>query len=111
MTAQLPHQAIGGAMPIVAPANMLILVMAYVVPLIILVVLGIWGFRLGSQGSSGNSGGGGPKRPEPTPSPPGGRESGDERGLSSLTVGSPFELPGQEEQAQQRERELVGPRP
>jgi len=109
MTAVLPHQAIGG--PPLVPANLLIILGAYLAPIVILVVFGIWGFRLGSKNSGGNSGGGGgPKGPEPTPPPSGGGKSGDWRVLQSLTIGGFLDLPGQGEQAQERERELVGPR-
>jgi hypothetical protein len=109
MTAVLPHQAIGG--PLLVPGNLLIILVAYLAPIVILVVFGIWGFRLGSKDSGGNSGGGGgPKGPEPAPVPPGGGKSADERVLQSVTIGSFPELPGEQEQAQERERELVGPR-
>jgi hypothetical protein len=108
MTAVLPHQAIGG--PILVPANLLVVLAAYLAPLVILVIFGIWGFRLGSKDSGGNSGGGGPKRPEPTPPRPGGGKSADKRVLESLTIGSLVEPPGREKQAQEREHELVGPR-
>lgn len=109
MTAVLPHQAIGGVL--LVPANLPVLFAAYLVPIVILVVFGIWGFRLGSNDSGGNSGGGGgSKGPGPTPTPPGGGKASDRRVLESLTIGSLLESPGQEEQAQDRERELVGPR-
>jgi hypothetical protein len=108
MTAVLPHQAVGG--PLLIPASLPVVLAAYLIPLVILVVFGIWGFRLGSKHSGGSSGGGGPKRPEPTPTPPGGGKSGDKPVLESLTVGSLLELPGQDEQAREREHELVGPR-
>lgn len=109
MTALLPDQAIGG--PLLVPANLLIILAAYLAPLVVLVVFGIWGFRLGSRDSGGNSGGGGgPKEPEPTPPPSGGGKSGDKPVLQSLTMGSFLELPGEQEQAHERERELVGPR-
>jgi hypothetical protein len=109
MTAVLPHQAIGG--PILVQANLFVVFAAYLAPIVILVVFGIWGFRLGSKDSGGNSGGGGgPKRPDPTPTPPGGGKTSDRRILESLTIGGLLEPPGQEEQAQDRERELVGPR-
>lgn len=109
MTAVLPHQAIGG--PVLVPANLLVVFAAYLAPLVILVVFGIWGFRLGSKDSGGNSGGGGgPKRPEPTPTPPGGGKASDKRVLESLTIGGLLEPPGHEERTQERERELVGPR-
>jgi hypothetical protein len=109
MTAVLPHQAIGGVL--LVPGNLPILFAAYLVPVAILVVFGIWGFHLGSKDSGGNSGGGGgPKRPDPTPTPPGGGKSSDRRVMESLTIGSLLEPPGRQEQAQERERELVGPR-
>ena len=108
MTAVPLHQAIGG--PLLVPANMLVIFAAYLAPIVILVVFGIWGFRLGSKDSGGNSGGGGggSKGPEPKPMPPSGGKSGKKRAMPSLTIGSLVELPGQKEQAQ--ERELVGPR-
>jgi hypothetical protein len=109
MTAVLPHQAIGGVL--LVPGNLPVVFAAYLVPLVILVVFGIWGFRLGSNDSDGNSGGGGgSKGPGPTPTPPGGGKSSDRRVPESLTIGSLLEPPGREEQAQERERELVGPR-
>ena len=108
MTAVLPHQAIGG--PMIVPGNLFVVIAGYLIPVAVLVVFGIWGFRLGAKHSGGNSGGGGPKRPEPTPTPPGGGKSGDTRVLQNLTIGGLLEPAGQEEQAQERERELVGPR-
>lgn len=109
MTAVLPHQAIGGVL--LVPGNLPVVFAAYLVPILILVVFGIWGFRLGSNDSGGNSGGGGgPKGPEPTPTRPGGGKSSDKSVLESLTIGGLLEPPGREEQAQERERELVGPR-
>gem|GEM_PF-2366545 len=109
MTAVLPHQAIGGVL--LVPGNLPVVFAAYLVPILILVVFGIWGFRLGSNDSGGNSGGGGGSRgPGPTPTPPGGGKSSDKRVLESLTIGGLLESPGREEQAQERERELVGPR-
>lgn len=71
------HQAVGG--PGAVPGNLLVIVSGYLGMLVILVVFGIWGFRLGARGSSGNPGGGGPKRPGPVTPPPGGRELGGER--------------------------------
>lgn len=108
MNAVLPHQAIGG--PPLVPANLLLILAAHLVPIVVLVVFGIWGFRLGSKDLGGNSGGGGPKGPEPTPAPPEGGNSRDKRVLHSVTVGGLAELPDQQQQAQERERELVGPR-
>ena len=109
MTAVLPSQAIGG--PLLVPGNLFVILAAYLAPIVILVVFGIWGFRLGSKHSGGNSGGGGgPKRPEPTPPPSGGGKTGDKRVPQSLTIGSFLEPPVEQEQAQERERELVGPR-
>lgn len=109
MTAVLPHQAIGGVL--LVPGNLPIVFAAYLGPIVILVVFGIWGFRLGSKDSGGNSGGGGGSRgPGPTPPPPGGGKSSDKRVLESLTIGGLLEPPGREEQAQERRRELVGPR-
>ena len=109
MTAVLPHQAIGGVL--LVPGNLSVVFAAYLVPIVILVVFGIWGFRLGSYDSGGNSGGGGGSRgPEPTPTRPGGGKSSDKSVLESLTIGGLLEPPGREEQAQERERELVGPR-
>ena len=55
-------------------------IIGYLAGLIVLVVFGIWGFRLASNGShnSGGGHGGGPKSPEPGPAPPsGGRELAD----------------------------------
>jgi hypothetical protein len=109
MNAVLSHQAIGG--PLLVPASPFLVLAAYLAPLVILVVFGIWGFRLGSKYSGGSSGGGGgSKGPEPTPTPPTGGKTGDKPVLHSVTVRGLVELPGQEEQAQERERELVGPR-
>lgn len=99
--------AIGG--PVVVPGNLLVIVSGYLVILVILVVFGIWGFRLGSEGSGGNPPGGGPERPEPMSPPSGGRELGDERLPSDLDIGGVFELPGLAEQVPGPERELVAP--
>lgn len=99
-----PHLAIGG--PILAVGNPFIILSAYLIPVVILVVFGIWGFRLGAR-HPGGSGGGGQKRPKPTPPPTGGGRSHDERVLESLDVGSLLEQVGPQEQAQERERELV----
>src|ERR1700691_2939243 len=109
MTAVPPHQAIGGVL--LVPGNLPVVFAAYLVPIVILVVFGIWGFRLGSNDSGGNSGGGGGSRgPGPTPTPPGGGKSSDKRVRDSLTTGGRLDSPGREKQAQERERELVGPR-
>lgn len=109
MTAVSPPQAIGGL--VVVPGNIFVLLGAYLIPVVILVIFGIWGFRLGSKYPGGDSGGGGgPKRPEPRPTPPGGGKLSDKRVLEWVAIGSLPEAPGQEEQARDRERELVGPR-
>jgi hypothetical protein len=52
-------------------------VIGYLAGLIVLVVFGIWGFRLASKDNSGGNGGGGSKGPGASPAPP----SGD-RGLA-----------------------------
>jgi hypothetical protein len=105
----LVHQAIGA--PMVVSGNLFVLVSGSLCALVVLVVFGIWGFRLGSRGSGDNPGGGGPKRPEPMTPSPGGRELDDERLLSDLDVGSLFELPDPKEQVQENRRDLVAPGP
>lgn len=54
-------------------------IIGYFLGLVVLVVFGIWGFRLGSGGPHGGNRGGGSKRPhvEPPPSP-GGHEPTDD---------------------------------
>jgi hypothetical protein len=99
--------AIGG--PMVVPGNLLVIVSGYLGIVAILVVFGIWGFRLGSEGSGGKPPGGGPERPEPVSPPSGGRELGDERLPSDLDVSGIFGLPGGQEQGPEPERELVAP--
>jgi len=109
MTTVLLHQAIGG--PVLVPGNLLVIVLGYLGPVVILVVFGIWGFRLGSRGSRGDSGGGGPKRPDPMTPPPGGREPDDERLLADLEAIGLSELPDPEAPGHERAHDLVAPRP
>jgi hypothetical protein len=45
-------------------------VSGYLVTLAVLIVFGIWGFRLASQGNGGNGPGGGRGRPDVEPPPP-----------------------------------------
>lgn len=101
------HEAVGG--PAVVSGNLLVIVSGYLAILVVLVVFGIWGFRLGSSGSGGNPGGG-TKRPEPVTPPPGGRELDDQRAPSDLDVSRIFELPGLEERVQEPAHDLVAPR-
>lgn len=108
MIAVVPHQAVGGAVVVAGP---LLVIAGYLGMLLILVVFGIWGFRLGARGSSGNPGGGGPKRPQPGTPPPGGRDLRDKRLPSVLDVSGVFELPGLEEQVPERAHDLVAPGP
>jgi hypothetical protein len=55
-----------------AAPGLLVVIASFGIVLIVLVVGGIWGFRLGREGSGGGGGGSGrPPRREPTP--PGGR--------------------------------------
>jgi hypothetical protein len=107
MIAVVVHQAIGG--PVVVAGPLFVIASGYLGMLVILVVFGIWGFRLGARGSTGNPGGGGPKRPEPVTPPPGGRELREKRLPSVLDVSSVFELPGLEEQVPERAHDLVAP--
>jgi hypothetical protein len=104
----LVHQAIGA--PMVVSGNLFVLVSGNLIALVVLVVFGIWGFRLGSRGSGDNPGGG-PKRPEPMTPSPGGRELDDERPPADLDDGSLFEPPDLQEQVQQLRRDLVAPGP
>jgi hypothetical protein len=106
MIAVVLHEAIDG--PVVVAGPLLLIVLGYLPMLAILVVFGIWGFRLGASGSSDNPGGG-PKRPEPRPSPPGGRELGERSLPSVLDVSSSLEVPGLEEEMPERARDLVAP--
>jgi hypothetical protein len=108
VTGSVLHEALGAGF--VIPGNLLVLVSGYMAILATLVVFGIWGFRLGSQHSGGKPPGGGPKRPEPTPSPPGGRELADEQLPADLDVSRALEPVDPEELVQVPERELVGPR-
>ena len=109
MIALVSHEAVGG--PVVYAGNLLVIVLGYLIILAILVVFGIWGFRLGSKGSGGHPPGGGPKRPEPVPPPSGGRELDGERMPSDLDLSRGFEIPGAQEPAPEPERELVAPGP
>jgi len=109
MIAVVLHEAVGG--PVVVAGPLLVIASGYLGMLAILVVFGIWGFRLGARGSSGNPGGGGPKRPGPGTSPPGGRELREKRLPSVVDVSSVFELPGLEEEVPERAGDLVAPGP
>jgi hypothetical protein len=54
-------------------------IIGYFLGLVVLVVFGIWGFRLGSNGPHGGNRGGGSKRPHVQPPPPsGGHEVTDD---------------------------------
>ena len=101
------HEAVGG--PVLVSGPLLVIASGYLGMLAILVVFGIWGFRLGARGSGGNPGGGGPKRPEPGTSPRGGKELRGKRLPSVLDVSSTLELPGLEEQMPERAHDLVAP--
>jgi hypothetical protein len=77
LIAVVPHATAGTGFSVNTAIHPVILVAGYLAALIVLVVFGIWGFRLGSR-SSGNDGrNGGPDGPEPEP-PPGGREADEE---------------------------------
>jgi hypothetical protein len=95
------HEAIGG--PVVVAGPLLVIVSGYLGVLAILVVFGIWGFRLGARGSGGNPGGGGPEKPGPGTSPPGGRELHDKR------LPPVVEPPDLEKQGPERGHDLVAP--
>lgn len=107
MIALVSHEAIGG--PVVYAGNVLVILAGYLTTLAILVIFGIWGFRLGSKGSGGNPPGGGPKRPGPVSPPSGGRELDGGHLPSDLDLSKVFELPGGEEPVPEPERELVAP--
>jgi hypothetical protein len=109
MIALASPEAIGG--PVVYAGNLLVIVAGYLIILAILVVFGIWGFRLGSQGSGGHPPGGGPKRPEPVPPPSGGRGLDGDHWPSDLDLSRVFEPPGSAEHVPEPERELVAPGP
>lgn len=109
MIALVSHEAIGG--PVVYAGNLLAVVGGYLTSLVILVVFGIWGFRLGAKGPGGNPPGGGPKRPEPVSPPSGGRELDGGHLPSGPDLSKVFELPGWEEPVPEPERELVAPGP
>jgi hypothetical protein len=108
MIATASHQAIGG--PAVFAGNAFVILSCYLGIIIILVVFGIWGFRLGSRGPGGGPGGGEPRAPEPVTPPPGGRERGEQHAPARLDLSRAFELTGLEDQVQDRGRDLVGPR-
>ncbi len=75
----MPHVTAGTGFSVDAAVHPVIIVSGYLAALVVLIVFGIWGFRLGSR-SSGNDGRNrGPDEPdwEPPP-PPGGREADDE---------------------------------
>lgn len=101
MIAVAGHEAVGG--PVVVAGPLLVIASGYLGMLAILVVFGIWGFRLGARGSGGNPGGGGPKKPGPGTSPPGGRELRDKR------LPPVVEPPDLEEQVPERAHDLVAP--
>jgi hypothetical protein len=109
MIALVSHEAIGG--PVVYVGNLLAVVAGYLTSLAILVVFGIWGFRLGSKGPGGNPPGGGPKRPEPVSPPSGGRELDGGHLPTGPDLSRVFELPGLEDPVPEPERELVAPGP
>lgn len=109
MIAVVLREAIGG--PVVVRGPLLVIVSGYLGMLAILVVFGIWGFRLGAKGSSGNPGGGGPKRPGPGTSPPGGGELREKRLPSVVDVSNVLELPGLKEEVPERAGDLVAPGP
>ena len=81
-------QAVGPAV-VHGVAFPLFAVIGYLAGLIVLIVGGIWGFRIGSGGDGGN--GGGSKRPGVSPAPPsGGREpTGRDPADRNLADGEP----------------------
>jgi len=105
VTGSVVHEALG--IGLVIPGNLFVVVSGYLAILATLVIVAIWGFRLGSKHSGGNPPGG-PKRPEPTRTPPGGRDLTDE--CMPACVSCVFEPAGLEGPEQVLERELVGPR-
>jgi hypothetical protein len=82
-----PHQAAGSGSVARALAQVPWVVSGYLITLVVLIVFGIWGFRLASQDNGGNGRGGGRGRPEVEPPPaPGGRQADDQRDAADLDL-------------------------
>jgi hypothetical protein len=77
-----PHHAVPGA-----PWPLLGVIAGNLATLITILILGIWGFRLGSRHQGGNGpGGGGPRKPSPQSPPPSGGRSPVSDGLPALDL-------------------------
>jgi hypothetical protein len=87
LLAVAPHGKAGSGSVTSALAQAPWAVSGYLVTLVVLIVFGIWGFRLASQGNGSDGPGGGRGRPdvEPPP-PPGGRQADDQRDAADLDL-------------------------
>ena len=71
---------------------------AYLFNLVVLIVFGIWGFRIGSGGRDDGNGGGGPEGPEvKPPPPPGGLELSDDFHAWEQQLSGPQHEPAEED--------------
>jgi hypothetical protein len=69
-------------------------VSGYLVALAVLIVFGIWGFRLGSRSNGSNGRGGGLRRPDEEPPPaPSGLEADDQRLAADLDLDREEKVP------------------
>jgi hypothetical protein len=87
LIAVIPHESAGSGSVANAVAQLPWVVSGYLVTLVVLIVFGIWGFRLASRGNGSDGPGGGQRRPGEEPPPaPGGREAGDQRHAADLDL-------------------------
>jgi hypothetical protein len=86
LLAVTPHEAAGSDSVVKALAQAPWAVGGYLIVLAVLIVFGIWGFRLASQGNGGHGRGGGPGPDIELPPPPGGRQADDERHAADLDL-------------------------
>jgi hypothetical protein len=94
LIAVTPHEAAGSGSVAKALAQLPWAVGGYLIVLAVLIIFGIWGFRLGSQGNGGNGRGGGTGRPDvELPPAPGDRLADDQRHAADLDVDREERIP------------------
>jgi len=75
LLAGTPHGTAGAGFTVNAAVKPAIIVASYLAALIVLIVFGIWGFRLASRNDGNDGPNHGPEGPKREPPPAGGREA------------------------------------